>query len=271
MLVFEVESLDDSRVWHYRNLKDRELDRGGKWFIAEGEHVVQRLLSSDFPVESVFLSQKRRDFAREVKGDIPVYIAPPRVMEQVMGFKFHSGIIACGRRKPLASIDDIILKDPTRPLTLVICPDLSNVENIGTMIRLCAGFGVDALVLGERSHDPFWRQSVRVSMGAVFSLPIARSQNLLHDMQRLRSKWGIELAATVLDESAEPLHRATRPLRFGLVFGNEAQGLDPAHIAACDRRVTIPMKLGTDSLNVSLAAGIFLFHFTSSPPHSETC
>ena len=46
------------------------------------------------------------------------------------------------------------------------------------------------------------------------------------------------------------------------MFGNEAQGLDAAHVAACDRRVTIPMKLGTDSLNVSVATGIFLYHFT---------
>jgi tRNA G18 (ribose-2'-O)-methylase SpoU len=265
MPAFAIDSLDDSRVWHYRNLKDRELDRSGKWFIAEGEHVVRRLLASDFPVESVFLSEKRSDFAPNVRDDIPVYIAPQRVMESVMGFKFHSGIIACGVRKPPASIDDVIPNDPQRPLTLVLCPDLSNVENIGTMIRLCAGFGVDALILGEHSHDPFWRQSVRVSMGTVFSLPIAASQNLLHDMQRLRTEWGVELAATVLDESAEPLHRAVRSSRFGLVFGNEAQGLDAAHVNACDRRVTIPMKLGTDSLNVGVAAGIFLYHFTQSP------
>jgi tRNA G18 (ribose-2'-O)-methylase SpoU len=47
-----VDSLDDPRVWHYRDLKDRALDRSGRWFIAEGEHVVRRLLASDFPVES---------------------------------------------------------------------------------------------------------------------------------------------------------------------------------------------------------------------------
>jgi tRNA G18 (ribose-2'-O)-methylase SpoU len=130
------------------------------------------------------------------------------------------------------------------------------------MIRLCAGFGVDALVLGEHSHDPFWRQSVRVSMGTVFSLPIVQSDDLLRDLKRLRDEWQIEFAATVLDETAESLAHASRGPRFGLLFGNEAQGLDDAHAAVCRRRVTIPMKLGTDSLNVAVAAGIFLFHFT---------
>ena len=141
--VVVIDSLDDPRVWHYRNLKDRELDRSGRWFIAEGEHVVRRLLASDFPVESVFLSEKRvAEFAPQVPPGVRVYVAPQALMERVMGFKFHSGVVACGRRKPAATIDDVIPKDLSRPLLLVACPDLSNVENIGTMIRLCAGFGV---------------------------------------------------------------------------------------------------------------------------------
>src|SRR5436190_15304555 len=92
-----ISTLDDPRVWHYRNLKDRELDRTGRWFIAEGEHVVRRLLGSDFPVESVFLSQKRvAEMEPAVPAGIPVYVASQHLMEQVMGFKFHSGVVACG-------------------------------------------------------------------------------------------------------------------------------------------------------------------------------
>ena len=256
-----VENLADPRLWPYRELKDRALDRGGRWFVAEGEHVVRRLLASDFHVESVFLSEKRVDVAAHVPDHVPVYVAPQAVMEGVLGFKFHSGVIACGRRKPRLTIDDAVPRGRER-LTLVVCPDISNVENIGSIIRLSAGFGVDALILGQHCHDPFWRQSVRVSMGTVFSLPIVHTDDLLRDMSRLRTEWGIELAATVLDADAEPLARATRPARFGLLFGGEAQGLLPEHVAACDRRVTIPMKLGTDSLNVAVAAGIFLYHFT---------
>ena len=84
----------------------------------------------------------------------------------------------------------------------------------------------------------------------------------MRDLKRLRDEWGVELAATVLDDAAEPLSHAGRAGRFGLLFGNEAQGLDGEHVAVCQRRVTIPMKLGTDSLNVAVAAGIFLYHFT---------
>ncbi len=257
-----IHSLDDPRVAAYRNLKDHELDRRGRLFIAEGEYVVARLLASDFSVESIFLSDKRvEEIAPQVPPGVPVYVASPDVMNGVLGMKFHSGVMACGRRKPRMTIDDVIPKDRDR-LTLVICPDVSNVENIGSIVRIAAGFGADALVLGERCHDPFWRQAVRVSMGTVFRLPLAHSDDLLRDLARLKSEWGVELAATVLDEDAEPLENAKRAEKFGLLFGGEAQGLEPQYVRACDRRVTIPMRMGTDSLNVSVAAGVVLYHFT---------
>ena len=125
-------------------------------------------------------------------------------MNQILGLKFHSGVIACGHRKPRQTIDEVVPRDRER-LTLVICPDISNVENIGSLIRLSAGFGADAMILGERCHDPFWRQSVRVSMGTIFRLPLVQTDDLARDLRRLREEWGVELVATVLDATAEPL------------------------------------------------------------------
>jgi len=184
-------------------------------------------------------------------------------MNEILGLKFHSGVLACARRKPAQVLDDVVPKDRDR-LTLVICPDISNVENIGSLIRLAAGFGADAMILGERSHDPFWRQSVRVSMGTIFRLPLLQTDHLARDLRRLREEWGVEMVATVLDPSAEPLERAKRGQKLGILFGGEAQGLERQWTDACDRKVTIPMHHGTDSLNVAVAAGVFLYHFTSA-------
>jgi tRNA G18 (ribose-2'-O)-methylase SpoU len=258
-----IDSLDDPRVALYRNLKDRELAREGGRFMAEGELILRRLLASDFPVESVLLEQRRApEMAPLVPADVPVYVAPAAVFRQIIGHKFQSGILAVGRRKPFLSVDQLVAQAGERS-TLVICPEIASVENIGSLIRIAAGFGVDGMLLGERCHDPFWRQSVRVSMGALFNLPLAKSQDILLDLRRLR-EMGYELVATVLDPDAEPLDRAPRGKRLGILFGNEAQGLDPRSVAACDRRVTLPMRQGIDSLNVAVAAGIFLYHFTRS-------
>jgi tRNA G18 (ribose-2'-O)-methylase SpoU len=256
-----IDDLADPRVAPYRNLKDHELDRQGRLFIAEGEFIVRRLLDSDFAVQSVLLSHRRVDELANIVPDcVPVYVTSDQQIRAIVGFKFHSGVIACGLRKPRRTIDEIIPRDKS-PLLLVICPDIANAENLGALIRVSAGFGADAMILGPHCHDPFWRQSIRVSMGTVFAMPIAQSTDLLADISRLRNQWSVQLAATVLDENAIPLHAFQRPAKLALLFGNEAQGLDPATVSACDVKLTIPMRLGTDSLNVAVAAGIMLHHF----------
>src|SRR3954468_24847974 len=123
MPILPVTSLTDPRVALYRNLKDRDLDRSGRWFISEGEYLVRRLLASDFPVKSVFLADRRAaEMAPLVPADVPVYVAPQPVMEGVLAFKSPSGVLACGRRKPPLPLDQVVPKDRDR-LTLVVCPD----------------------------------------------------------------------------------------------------------------------------------------------------
>jgi tRNA G18 (ribose-2'-O)-methylase SpoU len=257
-----ITSLDDPRLLAYRNLKDRELARLEDRFIAESEMVVRRLLASDYPVESVLVAQRQSaEMAAVVPPHVPMYVVADPMVHEIVGFKFHTGVIACGRRKPKLPIEQV-LPPRDRRSTIVICDEISNNENLGSLIRIAAAFGVDAMVLGERCCDPFYRMTIRVSMGTVFNLPLVRSENLLSDVHRLRHELGYELAATVLDHTAEPLETAKRHGRTGILFGNEAQGLPGSIVQACDRRVTIPMQRGTDSLNVSVAAGIILYHLT---------
>jgi tRNA G18 (ribose-2'-O)-methylase SpoU len=259
MAIERISSLDDPRIDSYRRLKDRELARDGQRFIAEGEFVVQRLLASDCPVESVLLAERRaEEIAPLAPLGVPVYVIGNEQIHQIIGYRFHSGVIACGRRKPWASLD-VIAEDRSKPLTLVICPEIANAENLGGLIRLAAAFGVDAMVLGPKSVDPYWRQSVRVSMGTVFKLPMVRWEDFESGLSQCLEKHGIELWATVLDADAEPLANIKPARRVGILFGNEAQGLQSAVVDRCQRRVMIPMKLGTDSLNVAVSAGIFLY------------
>jgi tRNA G18 (ribose-2'-O)-methylase SpoU len=256
-----IESLDDPRLAAYRNLKERDLARDGGRFIAEAEQVVRRLLASDYQTESVLTAQRRAaEIVPIVPENVPVFVVPDSMMQQVVGFKFHSGVLACGRRKSPATLRQIMDRLPRRA-TIVICPEIANTENLGALMRIAAGFGADAMVLGERSCDPFYRQSIRVSMGTVFSLNLLQSQDLCSDLREMKQR-GVEMIATVLDEMAQPLSEARRGDRVGLLFGNEAQGLSSEILAECDRRVTIPMKLGTDSLNVAIAAAVTLYHFS---------
>ena len=260
-----ITSIGDPRIAVYRNLKDRDLSReGGGRFIAEGELVVRRLLESDFACESVLLATRRvAEIAPLVPPHVPIFAGPAEVVHEVVGFKFHAGVMAVGVRKPSLAVEQLASTwGESDRVTLVVCPELSNTENLGSLIRIAAGFGATAMVLGRHCCDPFYRQSVRVSMGTIFRLPIVQSKDLLADLKMLRERWGVKTIATVCRHDAEPLAGAGRPGRVAILFGNEAQGLGADYVGECDRRVTIPMQLGTDSLNVSVAAGIVMYHFT---------
>ncbi len=257
-----IESLDDPRVQMYRHLKASNLLRDGRLFIAEGTKLVERLLASDYQTESVLIAERREaEWGPKVPADVPLYVVPQEIGEQLTGFNFHVGVLACGVRQPDRLLDDTLPRDTAR-LMVVVCPNCDNPENLGAIIRIGSAFGIDALLLGRGCCDPFSRRVLRVSMGSALRLPIIESPDLEQDVWRLRDEWKLELIATVLDDSATPLSEAVRSPRAGLLFGNEADGLNEHWLSLCDHQLTIPMRPGTDSLNVAIAAGIFLHHFT---------
>ena len=260
-----VDSLHDPRLAPYANLKDRDLAREGNRFIAEGEQVVRRLFDSTLQTESVLLAERKAEaICPIVPLGTEIFIAPDRVITQVLGFRFHSGVMACGVRPPSPMLDELLGPPQLPPKdrkTLVICPNTNNSDNLGSLIRISAAFGVDGMILGEKCCDPYFRHSVRVSMGTVFKQPMTRSSDVASDLKRLQNEWGFELVATVLSAAAEPLADATRRTNTAILFGGERDGLNESIIAACDRRISIPMRRQTDSLNVAVAAGIFLYHF----------
>jgi tRNA G18 (ribose-2'-O)-methylase SpoU len=257
------DTLDDPRLKPYRQLKANNLSPRGEFFIAEGTKLVERLLESDYEVASVLLSSKREaEWLPRVPDSIPTYIVPQELGAMVVGFNFHVGVLACGRRRKFPTLDAALPKDRPR-LTVVVLPHCDNPENLGAILRISRGFGVDAVLLGPHCCDPFSRRVLRVSMGTAFKQTMVESRDLAVDLQRLREEWGVTLAATILDPSATPLHAARRTDRYGILFGNEHAGLSAAEIALCNQRLTIPMHAETDSLNVAVAAGIFLHHITS--------
>lgn len=289
MPLIPIQTLDDPRLVVYRDVK---ATRHSKWkgrFIAEGARLVKRLLATDYVVELMLLTEGRvEEFSPWLRPDVPTFVMPQTLAAELVGYNFHCGAMACALRKPNPSLEEIMARGGER-MTFVVCPDVNDPENIGTLIRLGAAFGIDAMLLGPACADPFSRRVLRVSMGNALTLPIVCSLDLNADLQRLKSEWQVQLAATVVENSdptdedpgartppsecsdecgqtkqaAEPLHGSGRPARLALLFGNEANGLGPEWLSLCDRRLTIPMR-AADSLNVAIAAGIFLYHFTNS-------
>lgn len=261
---FAIQQLDDPRLAPYRDLPQNRPLREEGLFIAEGRMLVKRLLTSRYEVDSIFVDESHADEVAALAGDaIPIYVAPHKLLDAAVGFHFHRGMLACGRRGPEPTLDsELGDRDQKDGLTIVVCVDIHDPENLGGILRNGAAFGVDAVVVSRQSIDPFYRRVLRVSMGAAFKLPIVTVDSVPEALSELHTKWNTPSAATVLDESAESLLEFERPARLGLVLGNEGRGLPDEVIAACSHRLTIPMRLGTDSLNVAVASGIFLHELT---------
>lgn len=265
MPLIKLNDIDDPHLQVYRHLKKTNLTRWSGQFIAEGKKLVTQLLESEFEVESVLTSDKFIDllapFMTGRRADVPVYAVPHHQAQMLVGQTFHAGMLGCGLRREPPRLDDLIVRD--RRHLFVACQATQNQDNIGSIIRSASAFGATAVLLGSGCCDPFSRKALRISMGSSLFLPIIEAGSELRALfDRLRTEFDSKLIATVLDGNAETLRDVETPGNVVILLGNEDAGLSPEWIELCDRRVTIPMQDGADSLNVSVAAGIFLHHFS---------
>jgi tRNA G18 (ribose-2'-O)-methylase SpoU len=261
MPLHHLTTLDDPRLEVYRDLRSSAAGRGGELFVVESMWLVERLLASPIGVASVLTERRYVDAVLpRVPESVPVFELPRALLQELVGFPFHRGVLACGYRP--ANPDPIRLMDgASADEILAVCVDVHDRENLGGVLRSSAAFGVRGVLLDPRCADPSSRRVARTSMGANFRIPIVRSADLAADLQRLRREHGVRLVATVCDDTAIPLQRVDRCGRTALLFGSEGYGLDPDWIRRCDRTVTIPIGSEIDSLNVSVATGICLQHF----------
>lgn len=260
-----IDSLDDPRLDPYRDLRNTPRKASETaWLIAEGEKLTRRLLESHCVTASILCTASGLQRLREqttIPEIVPVYVTTTPCISQLIGFQFHRGVLGCGIRPPEVDMAALLRSIPlAEPALLVACPEIKDPENLGTIIRTAAAFGAAGLIAGRAGTDPFSRRVLRTSMGSALRLPVVQTDdwplvlNALHAAE-------IETVAAILDEAAEPLSQAKVPRRVAVFLGNEAEGLPGSIVAACKRKVTLPMAAGVDSLNVAVAGGIFLHHF----------
>ena len=262
MTIVPVTSLDEEDLHPYRTLR-RPLDhqRNGI-FVAEGEKVVQRLLKSTLDVLTVLLTpewlEEYRPHLEQRSGSLRIFVAPKTLVEEIVGFNLHQGIMAVARiPQPLTLQEE--LARVRHPALLVAVDGLTNAENLGVLVRNCAAFDVDALLVGETSSSPYLRRAVRNSMGTVFNLPVVQLATLVDSLHDLKSKHNIRVVAAHPHAERVALHQAPMTGDCCIVFGSEGEGIRSAVLAACDDLVAIPMQEGVDSLNVASASAVFLY------------
>ncbi len=272
-----IRAADDRRAAAYMSIRERELTRGhGARFIVEGKVTLETLLTrSNFSPESLFLAESRReplkDLLVNVPDGVPIYIAPQEIMDKVVGFPIHRGVLACGWKGEqrsartllqvlqqsisagrTASAADALVQAAQQ--TVLCLMELSNHDNVGACFRNAAAFGADAILLDAASCDPLYRKAIRVSAGAALTVPFAHGGSGPGIFNALEMQ-GFEIWCLTPRADAVPISLLTRPKKLALVLGAEGPGL-PDNLIARGKPVRVPMVDGFDSLNVATAGAI---------------
>ncbi len=268
-----ITDLADPRLAPYANLRDAELHQRadplhpGGLFIAEGELVVRRLLASRYAVHSVLVTPTRvktmRDALAALPEHVPVYAAPQALVNSIVGFNIHRGVLALGARPAPVVLEPEQLPNAVRSArVLVVMEDLSNHDNVGSIFRnlaALAGPAHSAVLLSPRCADPLYRKSLRVSVGHALTVPFARIAPWPGAIAALRGA-GYRVIALGVREGAKDLDPGQGP-RAGkvcLIVGAEGPGLADRTLAMADEVVRIPMASGVDSLNAATACAVAL-------------
>ena len=251
----------DPRLDDYRELNSiavrAEMERD-EYFLGEGYVPIDRMLDSGHRMRSVLLHPKRLTrfvptMARPEMAGVPVYVAEQAVLADVVGFNMDRCCLASAFRAPMPTVAQLA----RTCRRLVVLEALNDDQNVGAIARASRAFGIEGMVISPTCNDPYQRRTVRVSMGEILHVPVARAHSAewpsaLHTLRDL----GFEIWALTPDAGAVDLWDLEIPDRVAVVLGAEGHGLEAATMAASTHRVRIRISADVDSLNVGHAAAV---------------
>lgn len=284
-------ALDDYLRMTDVKLRSRvEVERG--LFMAESFEVISRAMDAGMAPRSFLMSEKwLAKFAPlyERFPEAPVFVGEEALLEQLTGFHLHRGALAAMQRPELPDVAELLGRaqsaavlevavdgttsgragasdvstpaDPSRRRSrIAVLENLVDHTNVGACFRSAAAMGVDAVLVTPRCADPLYRRSIRVSMGTVFQVPWTRIDDWPAGIAQLQDA-GYVVAGMTLGEGAITLDELVAEDHddLALVFGSEGHGLTPQTDRVLDRRVTIPMMHGVDSLNVAASSAVTFY------------
>ena len=251
----------DPRLADYVGLRDaslrRHLESDHGLFIAEGAKVIRRAIHAGYRPRSFLLAERWLEDLCDVLSQwhgVPVYVVTEDLAERVTGFHVHRGALASLHREQRHSLEELLALQ-----RLVVLEDIVDHTNVGAILRNAAGLGWDGALLSPRAADPLYRRSIKVSMGAVFSLPWARLEDWRDAPQVLSAAGFLTVALSLAPDAVELGQLAagiTPQTRLAVLLGTEGAGLSTRWSDGAAVRARIPMFAGIDSLNVAAAAAI---------------
>lgn len=251
-----IESPQNSLVKYWKKLATtrKERDRSGE-FLIEGFHLVEEALKNKAEILNLIVREDVEIPKSWNIDNIFVVEVTVQVANEFSETEHSQGIFA-QVKQPTASSED---QDKWTKLLLVDA--VQDPGNVGTMIRTADAAGIDAIILGKGSADPFNSKTVRSTQGSIFHIPVIRAE-LSEWIDSLKEK-NVPVYGTAL-ENAVLYNHVKKEGKFALIMGNEGSGMNADLLSKTDKNVIIPIMGKAESLNVAVATGIVLYYFATS-------
>jgi TrmH family RNA methyltransferase len=235
-------SISKNEIKLIRSLQQKKFRMQEQLFVVEGRKAVEEALGFESLVVKAFTSDE------EFSSKFRIPLIHGRDMEQISSLTQPPGYLAVLKQKN-TTLDIIEGK------TFCIANAISDPGNLGTLIRTCEWFGVDALLLDDQCVDVYNPKVVQATMGSVLRLPFASATS--EELIEYFKLKGIPLLAA--DLNGTPIQSFKAPEQWALVVGSESHGVSDQFVEASATRLTIPPMGSAESLNASIAGGIAIF------------
>ncbi len=251
-----ITGFSNPRIKWLRSLREKKFRQREARFLVEGLRLLTDARESGRLPETLIMCAGRDDhpLLRALEADVlarggEVIETTADILSRISG-KDNPQIVM----GVFAEFDtSLSLIDRTRAPIWLVAHAMRDPGNLGTMLRTGDALGAGGLILIDDCTDPFSVEAVRASMGAVFTQAIARASWDVFEPW-LRAGPGQLVAASLRE--AVPYRGALYASPCFIMVGNESRGLPEAYEAACDLRVTMPMRGRADSLNAAVAAAV---------------
>ncbi len=230
-----------------------------------GIHPVKEAIAAGKDIEKIFLqrgtgNKLMSELYKEItENKIPFQFVPPEKLNHLVKSKNHQGVIALLSPITYRNIEDIIptvFEKGETPLILLL-DRITDVRNIGAIARTAECTGVHALIVPAKGSAQINSDAIKTSAGAIFNLPVCRSENFKHTIEFLKRS-GLQIIACT-EKGNKQIDEINFSLPTALILGSEEDGVSEEYLKRCDAETAIPLLGETASLNVSVAAGIALY------------
>ena len=259
----QITGFSNPTVKAIRALRDKKHRRDEGRFLAEGLRLLTDARESGRIPETLLMAEGREhhplldalERAVDEAGGEVLELAP-ELLSKVTGKDNPQAVAGVFGEWPtgLEAIDRT--GDRTAAPLVLVAQALRDPGNLGTMLRTADAVGAGGLILLDDCADPFSVEAVRASMGAIFTVPLAKARWEEFEPW-LRAGPGQLVAASLRE--AVPFRGAAYAAPCFILVGNESRGLPEEYEAACDLRVTMPMRGRADSLNAAVAAAVLAY------------